>query len=221
MPVLARCVDSIRVMSTPTPASLPACSCGETALHVVARRSTADGVSVEVWHDGAITGRSGVALPGVPVARPRTSVGLERARRAAALFADEVSLYDVAELPRLYACARRVAARGGQPGHVRAVPYAADVPALHFDWVTHQADRAGRPVVRVARLDRVRWPGLAVWHERGKYELMALTWRAAPGVRSAEVLAPTGFAFDSQRALRDHLFTVQTPAISAAAERAS
>jgi hypothetical protein len=200
-------------MTTKTSASLPGCSCGETLPHVIARRTTADGVSVEVWHDGAVTGRSGNALPGVPVARPRTASGLDLARRTATLFADEVSLYDVAELPRLYACARRLAERGGSPGHVRAVPSAEDVPALRLAWVTYQADRDDRPVVRVARLDRARWPGLAVWHERGKYELMALTWRAAPGARSEEVLEPTGFSFGSQRALRDHLFNVQGSAV--------
>lgn len=97
------------------------CSCGDSTPHVIARRETLDGVRVEIWHDGAITGRIGRALPGVPIARPRTDQSLMLARKTAALFSGEVELYDVAELPRLYDCARRVAARGGLPGDVRGL----------------------------------------------------------------------------------------------------
>lgn len=76
------------------------CSCGETTAHVIARRETADGIAVQIWHDGAVTGRYGRALPGIPVARPRTAEAIERERGAARLLADEVSLYNFAELPR-------------------------------------------------------------------------------------------------------------------------
>jgi hypothetical protein len=38
-----------------------ACSCGETAPHVIARRETADGIAIQIWHDGAVTGRHGLA----------------------------------------------------------------------------------------------------------------------------------------------------------------
>jgi hypothetical protein len=149
------------------------CTCGDTEPHVIARRTTADGIAVEVWHDGAITGRCGRAraLPGVPIARPRTAEAFHLARRAASLLAGEVCLYDLAELPRLYA---------GLPGHVRAEFARPESRTLAFSWVTYATDATGTPTVRVARLDRIRWPGLAVWHERGRYELMSIGVHCAP-----------------------------------------
>lgn len=172
---------------------------------------TADDVAVEIWHDGAVTGRAGLALPGVPIARPRSSVSWDRARHAASLFGGEVELYDVAELPRLYACARRVAARGGLPGDLRAAFAAAEAPSLHLVWDVYAADRDGTPTVRVARLDRIRWPGLAVWHESGRYELLAIRRGAALGARSREALETTGFSFASRAALHLHLFSIAIP----------
>lgn len=96
------------------------CSCGSTSAHVVARRTTADDVAVEIWDNGAITGRLGFALPGVPVVRPRTDAAHAMARATASLVAGEVELYVVTELPQLVSCARRVAIAGGRPGDLRA-----------------------------------------------------------------------------------------------------
>lgn len=188
-----------------------ACSCGESAPHVIAKRETADGIGVWIWHDGAITGRHGRALPGVTIVRPRTAKAFESARIAASLISGDVEMYDCAELPRLYACARKVAARGGSRRDLCAAFAETDKPALHLAWCVYATDAAGEPTVRVARLDRIRWPGLVVWHERGRYELLALRNGTALGARSHEALEPTGFSFGSQHALRDHLFTVQRP----------
>jgi hypothetical protein len=97
-----------------------ACSCGESSAHVIARRMTADRVAVEIWHDGAITGRLGRGIPGVPISRPRSAASLLLSKAAAALVVGEVELYDVSDLPRLVSCARKVAARNGLPGDLRA-----------------------------------------------------------------------------------------------------
>ena len=187
------------------------CSCGERTPHVTMRRVTADSVGVEVWHDGAITGRCGRALPGVPVARPRTAAALELARASAALVADLVELYEVSELPRLASCARRVAMASGTAGDVRAAFAVTNAPALRFSWTVYEADRDGTPTVRVARLDRIRWPGMVIWHERGKYELLVERNNPDTGARSRPALETTGFSFASQKELRAHLFDVQLP----------
>jgi hypothetical protein len=184
------------------------CSCGESAPHVIANRATADGISVQIWHDGCVTGRFGRALPGVPCVRPRTPEAVERERAAARLLCDDLSLYDLAELPRLYAACRRVAARGGDRKALYAVLAEGTKPSIPFSWVAYATDRDGKPTVRVARLDRIRWPGLVVWHERGRYELMALRRGTALGARSHEALEATGFSFGSQRELCAHLFAV-------------
>ena len=70
------------------------------------------GIGVVVWSDGAITGRLGVALRGVPVARPRTPEARTAALRAAWMFADEACLYDADEIGALYAACRWAVANG-------------------------------------------------------------------------------------------------------------
>ena len=108
------------VMMTQMTGDTLGCSCGDGAPHVVARRCTIDGIPVEIWHDGAITGRMGRAIPGVPVARPRSTRGTNLARSAAALVSGQVEICTLAEVPRLVDVARRVARRGGTPGDLRA-----------------------------------------------------------------------------------------------------
>lgn len=184
------------------------CSCGETESHIVARRQTADGIGVEIWHDGAITGRMGLRLQGVPVARPRTEKSLALAQATAALFSENVAMYDAAELPRLYVCAKAVATRGGASGDLRNLFNADDVKVLHLTWDVRCADRDGTPTLRVAVLDRIRWPGLAIWNERGRYEVMAISHGTALGVRSHAALVSTGVTFDSQRELTAYLFSI-------------
>lgn len=166
----------------------PTCTCGETATHEIARRQTADGATVVLWSDGAVTGRMGFKLPGVPMVRPTSAAPLRTALAAAWLLAGEVSLYDCAELPALYAACRWVAARGGQPGDVRARLAAAEAapPSLRPLWTVISADRDGRPTERMWRLPRLRWPGLAVFDFCGRaerYEVFSVHRgdRRAPG----------------------------------------
>ena len=192
------------------------CSCGADKPHVIASRRTADGTQVEVWDDGAVTGGYGMALPGVPVVRPRTDDARREALAAAWMLAGDVALYDLAEVPALYATARKVAQAGGGVAEFHAAlrdaqETPARAPALRLQWQTYETDATGRPTVRVAILDRMRWPGLAVWHERGRYLLMNVEYIANQR-RSEPVLVPTGFTFRSQQELATHLYTHQKQA---------
>ncbi|MDQ3170317.1 MAG: hypothetical protein M3Q55_09295 [Acidobacteriota bacterium] len=76
------------------------CSCGCTAAHVVMHRTTADGVRLALWSDGAITlGRGGRYLRGLGEGR---SSWARRARVRAVLgVADDIGLFDAADVPRL------------------------------------------------------------------------------------------------------------------------
>ena len=81
------------------------CSCGNHDAHPIARRTTADGVHIDIWSDGMVTDASVIAgyLPGVGRRR------LHAARLWA--FAGEVWLYTVAELPGLVTTHQQVAKR--------------------------------------------------------------------------------------------------------------
>jgi hypothetical protein len=77
-------------------------------------------------------------------------------------------------------------------------------PRILFRWVVQAADAAGRPTLRTAVLDRIRFPGLAVFHERGRYVIASeVSWRSG-------TYEPTGFAFGSQRELTAHLMQIAT-----------
>lgn len=186
-----------------------ACTCGRTDSHCVAFRQTADGYRVEVWSDGAVTGGLGYALPGVPVARPRTPEARALELSAAWLFAGEIELYDLGEAAMLHRAVRLVAKRGGVPGDVRAEMERGERPSLRLVWQVYERNSRGDVMVRVARLDRMRWPGLHVWYERGRYEILAETTDAPCGVRlSGPSLKSTGFRFETLRELTEHLLTV-------------
>lgn len=187
------------------------CSCGGGEPHIIARRTTADGIGVEFWHDGAITGRTGLALPGVPIVRPRTADATDLALRSASLVSGDVELYDLSDLPRLYMCARRAAARFGSPGDMRAEFAKADVPKIRIVWSVYSTDRAGDPTVRFARLDRIRWPGIVLWHERGYYEVAIERMGIATGARSRLACESTGVRFRTQRELSEYLASVARP----------
>jgi hypothetical protein len=171
----------------------------------VARRTTADGVGVVLWSDGAVSGRLGCKLPGVPVAAPRTDEGRRLALAAGWLFMGEVEIYDLDETPALYSACRWAAERNGLPGDVRARMAALAAPAVRPSWEVVRTDRDGRPTTRVWRLPRVRWPGLAVWDHvsvgasGGRYELMA--------VDRQDVCTPTGLRFSRLADLAAHLHT--------------
>lgn len=195
------------------------CTCGNAQPHRIAWRRTADGAHVELWHDGALTGAGGLALRGVPIARPRTPEAREAALASGWLVVGELArttedpaaaLYDAAELPTLYATARRlVAARGlaVTPGELRAAFAEAGerdlIARFPVRWETIAHD------CRVGHLPRIRWPGLAVWHERGVYEVMMVQHIAAMGARGGDALVPTGFRFTTLRDLVRHLTTEQ------------
>lgn len=184
------------------------CTCGETQVHHVARRLTADGFRVALWSDGAVTGALNNALPSVPVARPTTREAWEREIAAGWLFADFVELYDLDETPALHKAARAVARAGGGRAELQQRMAEGDRPTLRFAWQTYATDNRGDVTARWARLDRIRFPGLVVWHEHGRYELLMQVRRYGNG-HIAEVQEPTGFVFTSQRELIDHLFKHQ------------
>lgn len=188
--------------------SLSTCSCGDASAHVIMRRHTADGIEICLWENGAITGALGIGLRGVPVARPKTEAAVNLARRTGRLMLGEVCLYDADELSALYIAARKAALSDGLPGTLRAAYRAArDRRALlAFNWTVLSADRDGNATERVARLPRLRWPGVAVWDycggpgsSRGRYHLVRETQRGSG------TYAETGFVFGTLSALCAHL----------------
>jgi len=100
-----------------------ACSCGCVEAHVIARRLTADGAHVEVWSDGTIT-RRGFFLRGL--GEPRSAYAISARARGARLVLDDLSLYDLAEIPTLIKIAASTYAHtyssdDTRRGHVRAL----------------------------------------------------------------------------------------------------
>ena len=175
------------------------CTCGDPEPHTIARRTTADGYHVLLHEQGGITGLMGFTIRGVPFACPRSPEGVALALRAGWMFLGEVGLYDIDELPALYAAARKVAARDGLPGDLRAEMARSREPHILLQWQVMHADRDGKPTVRIARLPRLRWPGTYVWHESGRYEVMRQL-SASRGQADAS-LTTTGVSFASQRDL--------------------
>jgi hypothetical protein len=76
------------------------CSCGNPQDHVIAKSVTADGVMLERWSNGDITGRMGQYPTGIGKARSA------KAAEAADKIWANISLYDWAELPALIKAAR-------------------------------------------------------------------------------------------------------------------
>lgn len=183
----------------------PACTCGFAGgVHVVARRQTADGIAVSMWSDGALGSRFGQALPGVPVARPRSGGAMAVALRVGWLFLGAVELYDLDELPALYRACVRVAKHGGDHGDVRAE--AGRKAPLVPHWEVYESDRDGRPRLRAWRLPRILWPGMAVIdhvsHARGRYEIVDIRRDSAGELALA---GTTGVHFSTLDALSAHL----------------
>jgi hypothetical protein len=145
---------------------------------IIGRGKTADGKSVQLWSDGTLTWGLGNAIKGSPHAR--TPAQVEVARRAGWLVLGDVSIYDADEVSRLIAAARKIAARGGSPGDLRAEFARSETREERLTpvWVTQEADREGRPTVRVWKLPRLLYGGLAVWDDRrgtgtrGRYQVM-------------------------------------------------
>jgi len=163
----------------------------------IASRRTTDGHIVRLWPDGALTWALGSYIKGSP--QPRSPEQVKRALKAGWLVMGEVELYSDSEVPALIAAARWAADRDGLPGTLRARLHRA--PSLRPHWVTLQSDRDGRPVLQVWRLPRLRWPGLAVWREKGRYEVMR-------EVGSSGTYVASGCAFSNLEALSSHLAEV-------------
>lgn len=177
------------------------CTCGCAEPHVVMSRMTADGLIVELWSDGPVTGAVGLGLPGIPMRRPRTPEALRVALKAGRLLLGEVCIHDRADLADLYAAAEWAAKRDGLPGTMRARMRAVrERPLLpKLAWVVQSADRDGRPTSRFAMLPRLLYPGRAVVDHCGygqaggvkRYELVDVVRdRCGDLVGSA-----TGFSF--------------------------
>ena len=179
------------------------CTCGRTDPHVIARRRTADDYTVCAWSDGPVTAVLGLGIRGVPIVRPRTPGATETAIRAGALTLGEVELWTWDELPALYAACRKVAAKGGDPGDVRAELARHVHPSLR--WVVSVTDRDGRPRERYAYLPRIRWPGYVLFDfcggpgsARGRYVLMTRRM-------GADTAFDTGLAFGTLEAFWRHM----------------
>lgn len=177
------------------------CSCGEREPHIVAYRETADSYRVELWDNGAVTGGLGYALSGVPIVRPRTEEALSLARAAGWLFAGEVAWVALADVGDLYAACRAVATKGGLPGDVRAdlgerIERRGE-PRLR--WQVYATNSHGDVTVRYAVLPRLRWGGLVIVHERGRYELQRRN------AYDRDQLGVTGWSFGSLREVFRHL----------------
>lgn len=157
----------------------------------VARRVTSDGHHVTLWSDGSLLLPLGQFIPGWG--------GKRLPGRAGWLVMGEVELYDLEEVPTLAEACRWAAKHGKTPGEMRAHLHR-DAP-IRLVWTVMHADRDGRPTVRTCRLNRIQWPGLIVWHERGVYELLK-TERPRPG---GDTCLPTGFKFRTLRDLTAHL----------------
>ena len=76
------------------------CSCGCAEPHVIMYRTTADDARLALWSDGAVThGRGGTFLRGLGT--PRSEYRRRWRAQAVRLVADNVSLFDAAELPHV------------------------------------------------------------------------------------------------------------------------
>ena len=95
------------------------CTCGEPEPHVIAHRLTYDGIGVNLWSDGAITGVLGLKLRGVPIRRPKTQEAADRLRKAGWLALGEVCIRKVDELPGLLEAADKAARIDNMPGTLR------------------------------------------------------------------------------------------------------
>lgn len=168
------------------------CTCGTTDHHIIANRQTADGIGVALWSDGAVTGRLGAALQGVPVARPRTVEAITASRAAGWMFAGDVALYDAAEIGALYDACRWAVARGHHAAAMRRRVVEVARPTVRPLWTVQSADRDGNPTERTWRLPRIRraWAGLCVFDFPAK----ALRYQVF-NVNHADTCTPTAFNF--------------------------
>ena len=190
------------------------CKCGETKPHVIMRRMTADGIEVNLWEDGAVTGALGMGLLGVPLARPKTQEAIDRARAIGYLMLGDICIHDREDLADLYAAAKRAAARDRLPGTMRRIfrEIREERTRLHLvlRWHTTRANNRSEVTERWARLPADRWPGLVVFDfcgsegsNQGRYQV----WHRIHSRDKDETVSFTGIAFRTLRELFDHLDT--------------
>jgi hypothetical protein len=170
---------------------------------IIARRRTSDGKSVLLWNDGTLTWGMYDAIKGSP--RARTDPQIREALDAGWLVVGEIELYEADEVPRLIEAARKVARRGGSAGDLRS-DFAKAAP-LKPHWIVQEADRKGRPTVRVWRLSRISHPGVVIWDEvRGsqgsRYRVMTEIMERG---RRSGTLADTGVRFKDLTSLSKYL----------------
>lgn len=180
---------------------------------ILARRKTFDGKAIMLWSDGSLTWALGSVIKGSPNAR--TAAGIEEAVRAGWLVLGEVEVHDADDVSRLIGAARKVVHRASvhgtqaNPGDVRAELFKAAPLKPH--WTTLEADRDGKPTVRVWRLPRMSHPGLAVWDglrnaSRGRYEVMMEARAGGLGQRSGGgTYVTTGVRFHDLATLAKYL----------------
>jgi hypothetical protein len=193
---------------------------------VIARRSTFDGKPILLWSDGDLTFSLGRGIPKLRIPRGSSTLALA----AGWLVLGEVELYEAAEVAALAKAALESSRRGESPGEFRARAGrmltkgsrrrtagsgagaasaggkrggGAGKGGLVPRWEVLEADRDGKPRLRVWRLPRIFYAGLAVWHERGVYEIMEEARRGSGTYR------PTGFRRKTLREIMDLLPALQ------------
>jgi hypothetical protein len=164
---------------------------------VIASRRTFDNKTVQLWSDGTITWAFGQYIRGAP-RKPGLDVGWA--------VLGEVEIVDSDDVPLLI----KAAQKGGLPGEIRSRFHSmkrreenrSETPEIYLNWQTIDTDRNGKVTARVAVLPRLMYPGLAIWYERGKYEIMRKVTRSPMGYlpprgkrgRGSNTYEPTGFS---------------------------
>jgi len=75
------------------------CSCGCSALHVIARRETADGRALTILSDGSILAGPSKISPAIRgLGAPRSNYTARKRAAAVALVLDDLALFDFAEV---------------------------------------------------------------------------------------------------------------------------
>lgn len=82
------------------------CTCGCVEPHVIATRETADGFKLRVWSDGSLTHANVLNEYVRGIGRARANWSRARDMQAVRDVADDISLFDLAELPHLLRAAR-------------------------------------------------------------------------------------------------------------------
>lgn len=177
------------------------CSCGIAELHEIARRRTADGHDVCLWSDGMVTRALGYHIRGVGRRRAKP---VEHELRIGWAVLDAAGVYDADELAELVGRYRRAFDANTDAKEARRAPRSRSRSGIVLRWTVYSADRDGRASVRYAALDRIRWPALVLWHERGLYSV--LRRRSTQG-RASSTLDTTGF---EARTLREILGALET-----------